>query len=418
MPIDQLSDIVRMPRLGKIHLGEKAVGRSGKEYPTATEHFVVPPEVAEVYGDKPTELQIMFPSENIEEFAPQWMRSYSQSQGLVCISDGITARRKVDVETGDMPGPDTTRWQWHEMPCDLNECPDLQQKRCRRVMNLLFLLPDVNGMGVWQIDTSSFYSIVNINSACRLIRNALGRISMIPLTLMLRPQEVTPQGSKKQTVRVLQINTQVKLRELAQKATLPPAHNLLPDVTGEVPEDLFPEEAPEEPAPPAGEKAKAKGKTTEKEKAPAGEPAPAEQEKPQPEQKKAPAEEPPPELSKQSELISLVDEITHSHERRHDWMREVLEMRGLDFSSSTAQQLNALLQELRITKPTKTTQHEFLTAMTRNGYDKEQALEFMAQVTGKTAGRSTGELWWTEFLARPRAQSTSELLEDTDKLFD
>jgi hypothetical protein len=245
MPIEGLSNIIRIPRLGKIHLGVKAKSaKKDAEYPKATDYFVVPDEVKAVYGDKPTELEIMFPVEEPEMFAQQWLRAYSMSQGLVCIGDGLEARRKVDVKTGALANHETNQWEWHEITCDPQECPDYQTKRCRRVMNLQFLLPTVPGLGVYQIDTSSFYSIVNINSMIKMLQGMLGRCSMIPLTLALGPIEVSPPGQTKKTVYIMHIKKNIKIAELARIAQLPAAKVWIPEPeTAEPPEDLFPEAA-------------------------------------------------------------------------------------------------------------------------------------------------------------------------------
>jgi len=65
-----LSEVRRLPRLGKIHLGVKEINAKGVEYPKAVNYFVVPPEVAEVYGEKPTELDIVIPTEDPNIFFP------------------------------------------------------------------------------------------------------------------------------------------------------------------------------------------------------------------------------------------------------------------------------------------------------------------------------------------------------------
>ena len=250
MPIDGVSDVIRIPRLGKIHLGVKVQppepGRY--PYPKATDYFVCPPEVQEVYGEKPKEMQIMFPVEDEAQFAQQWLRAYSQTQGLTCVGNGVTSRRKLDLGTGAMASHTTPEggWFWKEdWSCDPQECPDYSEKRCRRVMNLMFLLPEVPGLGVWQIDTSSYHSIVNINSMVRLLKDLLERCSMIPLTLALGPVEVTPPGLKKKTVFIMHIKKDdLRLADLARLAQLSPARALMlthPEVD-EAPDDLFPQE--------------------------------------------------------------------------------------------------------------------------------------------------------------------------------
>lgn len=241
-PIANVSDVVRMPRLGKIRLGIK-VDKPGKNpYPKATDYFVCPEEVQKVEGEKPKELEIMFPVEDPSEFAPQWLRCYSLTQGLICIGNGETCRSKVDLATGEIAGHLTEQWEWRDqLPCNPEECPHYG-KQCRRVMNLLFLLPQVPGLGVWQIDTSSFYSIVNINSMIKMLKGMLGRCSMVPLTLALGPIEVTPPGMRKKTVHVMHIKKDITLADLARLAQLPPGRVLLPEPeVDEPPEDLFPQ---------------------------------------------------------------------------------------------------------------------------------------------------------------------------------
>ena len=244
MPIEGVSELVRIPRLGKIHLGikVKAKDRKDVEYPKATDYFVAPEEVRAVYGEKPTELPIMFPVEEPELFAQQWLRAYSMTQGLVCIGTGLEAHSKIDVATGALADHETKQWEWRELNCDPQECQKYQTKHCRRVMNLQFLLPEVPGLGVYQIDTSSFYSIVNINSMIKMLKGMLGRCSLVPLTLALGPIEVSPPGITKKTVHVMHIKKDIKLAELAQIAQLPLGRVLIPDAdTDEPPDDLFPE---------------------------------------------------------------------------------------------------------------------------------------------------------------------------------
>jgi len=249
-PIKGVSDIRRLPRLGKIRLGIKVEEPKKHPYPRATDYFVIPDDIKKYVGDKPKELQILFPVEDTEVFAPQFLKCYSFTQGLVCRGDGVKATRKVDVETGDIANHTTEQWVFKEMTCDPDTCPQAVgdpemsiRPQCRRVMNLLFVLPNVPGLGVWQLDTSSFFSIVNINSCLDVIRGLCGRIAGIPLTLSLEPREVTPPGIKKKTVHVLHLRSNLKLADLQRIAAKPPAKALMPPAEEEeAPEDLFPPE--------------------------------------------------------------------------------------------------------------------------------------------------------------------------------
>lgn len=215
MPIEGLSTSRRLPRLGKIHLGTR---HPDKGYPMKTDYFVCPPEVQAIFGEKPKELRILIPVEDEEKWASQFYRCYSKTRGLICKGDGITAMRMIDTQTGAMADRDSKAITMKEIPCKGRECPDYKIK-CKEVMNLQFLLPEVKGLGVWQIDTSSRNSIININSMADLIKAIYKKITMIPLLLTLEPKEVNnPDDGKKQTVYVLNLRVNMKLADLALMA--------------------------------------------------------------------------------------------------------------------------------------------------------------------------------------------------------
>lgn len=211
MPIKDLTDRVRPPRLGKIRIGEKAISPKGKEYPVSRDYFVCPVEVKDVCGEKPKELDVMFLSDDIEDVFPTYYKMYGQTSGLKCRGDGITAN-KLNKTTGN----------FEEIDCPGQECPDYEAKRCRRIGALKFLLPKVNGIGIWEIDTSSYNSILNIYSMIGsngLIRALTkGRIRMIPFKLAVERREVQA-GEKMQTVSVLELRCdQVNLGQLMNNA--------------------------------------------------------------------------------------------------------------------------------------------------------------------------------------------------------
>jgi len=241
MPIKGLSEQKRLPRLGKIRLGIKKVSpRTKREYPSATDYFVCPPEVQTIYGEKPKRLDVIIPLEDEEIWASQYYRQYSKSRGLVCKGDGETSRRMVDMETGDIAGRDTNGITWQEGgACAGMECPDYKAKACQEVMNLQFLLPKVPGLGVWQIDTGSINSIRNINNCATMIRAMCGRVSWIPLLLTLEPTEVVnPDDGKKKTVYCMSLRYERSAESLLTDSEKPRLQLLLSaPVDNEAPED-------------------------------------------------------------------------------------------------------------------------------------------------------------------------------------
>ena len=258
MPIKGVTEILWLPRLGKIRLGVKEVSpKTGNPYPRAVEYFVCPLEVQKVFGERPKQLRIMLPTEDLNRFAQQWYKRYSSLRGLTCKGDGEAClMRLVDKKTGTFAHREAQDVEIQEgLPCPGEDCPEYQTKACRRVMNLMFLLPEVPGLGVWQIDSSSIYSILAINSGVELIRRAFKQVgrgmAMRELLLDLVPQEVAPDGKKK-TVWVLRLGIAQTLAELM---ALPPVVEELALPYPKVPEpvgaeDLFPSD--EENGQPAG----------------------------------------------------------------------------------------------------------------------------------------------------------------------
>jgi len=241
MSIKGVSDVVRLPRLGKIRLGIRKETDRGTVYPSPTDYFVCPEEVQAVFGERPRELRIMFPTEDESQWAVQYLKCYSATRGLVCRGDGETAVARVDTDTGEIATREARNTDLREIDCSPGNCAYYQRQQCRRVMNLQFLLPDCPGFGVYQLNTSSFFSIVNINSSIRLIRGICQRISMIPLSLKLVEQEVQPGGLRK-SVHVLSLTAPYTLAEIQRYAQMPPGHVLLPPPDTEAPDDLLPQE--------------------------------------------------------------------------------------------------------------------------------------------------------------------------------
>lgn len=250
-PIEGVSEVRQFPRLGKLHLGIKVEKPGRHPYPSATDYIVVPDEIKQYTGEKPKKLNIIFPTDNPEDFAPQFLKRYSLTQGLVCRGDGKHSRRKTDTNTGAIADHKTEHWEYTEMSCDPEHCEEMLAGNCRRVMNLMFALPDIPGLGVWQLDTSSFFSIVNINSCLDILQGLFGRIAGIPLLLSLEPREVTPPGIKKKTIHVLHLRSNLKLADLRRKilAIQPPRKikegelKMPAAEEEEPPEDLFPGQA-------------------------------------------------------------------------------------------------------------------------------------------------------------------------------
>lgn len=205
--IKGLSEVRRLPRLGKIRLGIRVATEKGRtkdclhpqdsfcfrcSYPKEVPYFVLPPEARAVYGDQPTEIDIMFPVDDPAVIFPQAYKAYGSDQGLKCKGDGESAlRRLADVSD---PAYQLLMEQSGQQPNDLVEipcpCPLLESGKCGPKGCLMVMLPRVSCGGVYQIDTGSQGNLIEINSALEFLQGLLGRISMVELKLRRVAQEI------------------------------------------------------------------------------------------------------------------------------------------------------------------------------------------------------------------------------------
>jgi len=225
MPIKGLSDVTRLPRIGKIRLGVKVTNDSGKEYPKEVEYFILDPETPNEadrerllndfhvrYGEKPTAIKVMLPLGDSDVVFPQWYKRYGSTTLLKCKGDGETANcgskefaeglEILNEENGGIA-----------VRCDGKECRYFEAKQCAAVGTLNVLLYEMEGAGVWQISTGSINSIINLNSGMQFLQAAAGRFHMLPLILERRPQEMQRDGGKA-THYPLHLNVEKSLAEM------------------------------------------------------------------------------------------------------------------------------------------------------------------------------------------------------------
>ncbi len=243
MPIKGISEKRWMPRDGKIRLGIMKKSAKGTEYPSEIDYFRLDPVAAnedkreeliskfhELYGKEPKSIEIMFPTgEKLADgdwaVFPQNFARYGKGSGLKCKGDGETAvcmspdfaKGLKVIETKDgLP----------VVECKGKECPYQQNKECTRHATLQVFLPRLKGAGVWQINTSSWNSIVNINSDLEHLINVIGRFHMLYkassdtyLRLQRVPTQTTYEG-KAATHYALKIDLGIALSDLTYMAKL------------------------------------------------------------------------------------------------------------------------------------------------------------------------------------------------------
>ncbi|MFA6509978.1 MAG: hypothetical protein WCV62_05935 [Candidatus Peribacteraceae bacterium] len=216
-----LSQTVQLTRLGKIHLGIKKASSKNAEckkknhpsepicmycsYPVQTDYFVFggpgdyPPGIHEAlvkeYGEKPKSLQFYFPTENRALVFPHALKFYKGPR-LWCRGDNQTATR-IDEKTGGQ----------FSVNCP---CEHLGAG-CAPRASLMIALYKVKVSGVFQLDTGSIHNIIRTNSFMNEIagdpahpetthQSLLRRISYVPLTLSLIPQQIMTPGPEGKAV--------------------------------------------------------------------------------------------------------------------------------------------------------------------------------------------------------------------------
>ena len=265
--IKGLSDRRRLPRMDKIRLGFK-LKKGDVEYPAELPFFLLPDEVARVYGFKSPEeavslaeemgvargdvlkfirqnawrlareIEIMLPINDVGAVFPQAYKWYGSQRGVKCIGNGEVAKR-YDEKSGGMIDV--------ECPCENLKSDENPRGECVQRAHLLCLVPKVSMGGVYQIDVGSYHSIVDVNSGIDYVSALIGRFALVPLVLRRVPRETHHEGQKRrhftlQLICDIDVNTLNQLRADTQRVIthqqflLPPPDDTNPalDTEGEV----------------------------------------------------------------------------------------------------------------------------------------------------------------------------------------
>lgn len=234
--IKGLSETRRFPRLGKIRLGMKKtkVYPDGKktEYPVELDYFRLDPSVPvpeerekilqefeRKYGKEPKSIDVMFPHPDPQVFFPQFFKRYGGNRLAKCIGDGETAECSSAENASGLKITGDSERGWKKVECNGQECPYYKAKQCSERGTLNVLLPELPGIGVWQIETGSIHGIIGINSAIEGITRMCGRVNMIPLKLERRPIETNHDG-KKMTHYPIFLNQDIRLADLQRFALI------------------------------------------------------------------------------------------------------------------------------------------------------------------------------------------------------
>jgi len=153
-----------------------------KTFPLTTGYFIIPPEVAKAYGERPTELNIIPAYPEKERSFYTSFRKVGLKGQITCKGDGSIARR-ID-ETGKEVS----------VKCEGEYCEDFKNSKCKYYGSLVFFIPEVDILNAYRFVTHSKITITNILST--LERMSINdRILQVPCTLKMK--EVNTGGSKR-----------------------------------------------------------------------------------------------------------------------------------------------------------------------------------------------------------------------------
>ncbi len=197
-----LPTTTRLPRVGRLRLGEKT--SSGR--PKAVEFFrveedesgITSPESAaafhSTYGEEPKSVRIQIAGHTIDDVLDMAFRFYGKG-GLKRRCEGPGGRCSERTATGD----------WDDGPC---ACEARNDHYCELSWSFQFLLPDVSGVGVWDLSSGSEMSrdaIVGFLQMMLVLRGSIallecdmrvvmktGRAGSLVPTVELRAHDATP----------------------------------------------------------------------------------------------------------------------------------------------------------------------------------------------------------------------------------
>lgn len=201
----------RLREVGRIRIGERVEGTNSKG-----ETYDRPAKIESFRLTSRDEKVIEAAAEKWGGFCQPWEGAPDGPQWEVFTA---TDQMPVVVPPGDMAFSQAyEQWsgggckvrcdgQWDHLGDKACHC-DPEERECDIHSRLSVILPDLPGMGVWRLDTKSYYAAVELGGLVDLIASHSARGVMLPARLRLEQRSVKRPGSatKKFAVPVLDID--------------------------------------------------------------------------------------------------------------------------------------------------------------------------------------------------------------------
>lgn len=154
---------MELPEVGRLHIGKKQMGSNGKEFPVSVDYFIPSGKYADLFvaalGEKPSTIQVIFPSDNPELVCNERFTYRDNSGALVARGDG----RIFEIWDGQKYAP-----------YSVDKFPDIMEQVTKNVptkrgldnwdveLTLRFIIPAIRGVvGVWCLNTKAKASSIN-----------------------------------------------------------------------------------------------------------------------------------------------------------------------------------------------------------------------------------------------------------------
>src|SRR5438094_2626006 len=210
----------KLPVTIKVAIGEGPTPDDENGSPRALFHFVFKrrtlrgqtvywepaPDIAEVFGDKPTELAVIFLHDDPREVCPSeyalWTRQGRLCHGeLVQITNSNPPHYEMQALRRTAEHPEGERWPGSRKYADgpkkgqpiegcRDGCPDLESGKCGPSADLYFILQKFPNLGaVCRLHTGSKTSVPNLSNAVAQLHSWNGgRLKWVKAILRVRPE--------------------------------------------------------------------------------------------------------------------------------------------------------------------------------------------------------------------------------------
>ena len=164
----ETANVLELPEIGRLHIGKKAVGNNGREFPMSVDYFIPSGKYAGLFtqalGEKPATIQIVFPADDAAKVCNERYEYRDNAGALVARGDG----RTFEIWDGQKYAP-----------FSIDDYPNIMEQIVAKnptkrgadnwdiVLTLRFIIPAVRGIvGVWQFSTKGrASSIKNIRES-------------------------------------------------------------------------------------------------------------------------------------------------------------------------------------------------------------------------------------------------------------